>query len=283
MVLEIPYFVREQEAVRHEFIINWEESLESTDNYAKNILFCKMVHQWIPVENALPHFDYVEVVISQGHAVPEQAAIARLVGFPVPILANDILNCVKLTSAVIGINNNLLSPQYLLFSSIHQVVLVHSVFRSLIIACLLLVLGLLARSASREHSASVEVCVAVRLLLLVTSCKLVGSLVAHDHIGPVLLLLKVVRVVMRVLLDRSNWARYLIGLGRIYYLLLLILINLARYLLISLSLIASLCNFSVSAVSALVHLLHLVLILLQGCLVIIDYYLFFGTSVTVSS
>lgn len=148
MVLKIPDFVWKQKAVWHEFVINWEKSLEPTNYHAKNILFCKMVHKRIPIENALPHFDDVKVVISQSHSIPEQTAIARLVGLTVTILPNDILNCIKFTSTVIGINNNLLSPQNLLLPSVHQVILVDSIFLPLIIARLLLELVCLARRAA---------------------------------------------------------------------------------------------------------------------------------------
>lgn len=147
-----------------------------------------MVHKRIPIENALPHFDDVKVVISQSHSIPEQTAIARLVGLTVTILPNDILNCIKFTSTVIGINNNLLSPQNLLLPSVHQVILVDSIFLPLIIARLLLELVCLARRAAWEYRAGIEVIISVRFLL-VGSCELVGSLVANDHIGTVLLLL----------------------------------------------------------------------------------------------
>ena len=53
-----------------------------------------MVHERIPIENALPHFDDVKVVISQSHTIPEQTAIARLVGLTVTILPNNVLNCI---------------------------------------------------------------------------------------------------------------------------------------------------------------------------------------------
>ena len=183
---------------------------------------------------------------------------------------------------MIGINNNLLSPQNLLLPSIHQVILVDSIFLPLIIARLLLKLVCLARCATWEYRAGIEVIISVRFLL-VGSYELVGSLVANDHIGTVLLLLEGVWVVVRILLDRGNWAWYLIGLRRINHLLLLILVYLTGNFLIALSFIASLANFGIPAISALVHLFHLVLILLQGCLIIVDDYLFFGTSVTVGS
>lgn len=77
----------------------------------------------------------------------------------------------------------------------------------------------------------------------------------------------------------SDGSGYLVRL-RVHY-LLLVLANLALALRVSLPLIASLANLVVSAVAALIHLLHLILILLQRSLIIINYNLLLGTSVTV--
>ena len=77
----------------------------------------------------------------------------------------------------------------------------------------------------------------------------------------------------------SDGSGYLVRL-RVHY-LLLVLANLALALRVSLPLIASLANLVVSAVAALIHLFHLVLVLLEGSLIIVNYNLFFGTSVTV--
>ena len=30
-----------------------------------------MVHEWIPIENAFAHFDYIKIVISQLHSIPQ--------------------------------------------------------------------------------------------------------------------------------------------------------------------------------------------------------------------
>lgn len=50
---------------------------------------------------------------------------------------------------------------------------------------------------------------------------------------------------------------------------------------VCLSFVSSLGHLGVPAIPALVHLLHLVLVLLQGCLVVVDDNLLFRTSVTV--
>ena len=55
-----------------------------------------MVHEWIPVENALAHLYDVKVVVSERHSVPEHRAVSWLVGLPVPVLANDVLDGVQL-------------------------------------------------------------------------------------------------------------------------------------------------------------------------------------------
>lgn len=143
MVLKVSNLIGKQEAIRHEFVINWEEPLKSTNYDAEYILLGEVVHEGIPVEYALPHFDDIEIVVSQSHAVPEQTSITWLVCFSIPVLANDVLNGVKFTSAVIGVDHNLLPSKDLLLASVHQVVLMHAVFLSLVVCCLLSMLILL--------------------------------------------------------------------------------------------------------------------------------------------
>jgi hypothetical protein len=122
MVLKISDLIRKKKRVWHEFVIDWEESLKPTDDDAEYILFCKMIHQRISIENALTHLDDVKVVISQSHAIPQDRSISWLICLFVPILANDILNCVKLTSAMIGIDNYICFSYLCLLLSIHQMV-----------------------------------------------------------------------------------------------------------------------------------------------------------------
>lgn len=59
--------------------------------------------------------------------------------------------------------------------------------------------------------------------------------------------------------------------------------DLARAFGVAGSLVAALANFVVATVATLVHLLHLVLVLLQSCLIIVNYDLLFWASVTVGS
>ena len=61
-------------------------------------------------------------MVSERHAVPQNAAIPRLIRFPVPIFANDILNGVQLSPAMIGVDDYLLSLEFALFVSVHKVV-----------------------------------------------------------------------------------------------------------------------------------------------------------------
>ena len=61
-------------------------------------------------------------MVSERHAVPKNAAISRLIGVPVSIFANDILNRVQLSPAMIGVDDYLLSLEFALFISVHEVV-----------------------------------------------------------------------------------------------------------------------------------------------------------------
>ena len=123
MVFEVTYLVRKQEGIRHELVINREESLQPTDDYTEDVLLRKMIHQRITIEKTLSHFDNVKVVVSESHAIPQECSIAWLVCFSVAVLANDVLDSVELTSAVICVHHYLRSPNPNLLFSINQLVL----------------------------------------------------------------------------------------------------------------------------------------------------------------
>jgi hypothetical protein len=206
-------------------------------------------------------------VVTERHTIPEEAAIARLIRFTVAVLADDILHGVQLATTVIRIYYYLLSSENLLLSSIHKMILMHAVLLPLTVVLLLLP----ARTA-REHRARVKVIVVcLRLVLLVGAGEL--ARLAWD------LLLLDMMVIVVVLIVMSYWSGYFVGLW--VHNLLLVLADLAGPFRIRLPLVASLADFVVSAVAALIHLLHLVLVLLESSLIIINYNLLFGTSVTV--
>lgn len=163
MMLEIPYLVREEETVRHELVVNREEALEATDYYAEDVLFCKVIHEWVPVKYTFPHFNYVEIVVTERHAVPEEAAVARLVRLAVSVFADDVLDRVELAAAMIRVDHDLLAADdLLLLSPIHQMILMDSVLLSLIVVLLLMLL--LSAGTAREHRTRVKVIVALGLL-----------------------------------------------------------------------------------------------------------------------
>jgi len=91
-----------------------------------------VVHQRISIENALAHLDDVEVVISQGHAVPQDGAVSRLICLFVSVFANDILNRVKFTSTMICIDNYISFSNFGLLLSIHQMIWMNVVNWSLV-------------------------------------------------------------------------------------------------------------------------------------------------------
>lgn len=64
MVLKITNLIWKQETIGHELVIYWKETLKPTYNNTEYILFRKMVHEWVPVKYAFPHFYYVEVVVT---------------------------------------------------------------------------------------------------------------------------------------------------------------------------------------------------------------------------
>lgn len=61
-------------------------------------------------------------MVSKGHSVPKDSAVARLIGFSVSILTNYILDSVKLTAAMVSIDHDLGPPYDGLFASMHEVV-----------------------------------------------------------------------------------------------------------------------------------------------------------------
>lgn len=78
-----------------------------------------MVHQGVSVKNAFAHLDDVEVMVSQRHTVPKQASVPWLCGLSVSVLADDVLHCVELQPAMVGVDDDLLSSDLTLFLSVH--------------------------------------------------------------------------------------------------------------------------------------------------------------------
>ena len=64
-------------------------------------------------------------MVSKGHSVPKDWAVAWLISFTIAILTYYILDSIELTPAVVSINNNLWSPNHCLFPSMHQVIWMH--------------------------------------------------------------------------------------------------------------------------------------------------------------
>ena len=83
-----------------------------------------MVHEGIPIKYALSHLDDVEVVITQGHSIPQHRAISRLVGLSIAVLADYVLYSIELRSAVVGVHHDLLAAKLALLLTVNQVVLV---------------------------------------------------------------------------------------------------------------------------------------------------------------
>ena len=95
-----------------------------------------MVHQRVTVENTLAHLDNVQIMITQRHAVPKDRAVAGLVSLAVAILSDDVLHRVELATAMVRVDNDLVSPQDGLLIAIHQVVRMDAVLL-LALMCLL--------------------------------------------------------------------------------------------------------------------------------------------------
>lgn len=64
MVLKITNLIRKEETIWHEFVVNREEPLQTTYNHTKDVLLSEVVHQWVPIEDALPHFYDIEVMVT---------------------------------------------------------------------------------------------------------------------------------------------------------------------------------------------------------------------------
>lgn len=146
MVFEVSHFVRQQEGVRHELVVDWKESLQARDDHAEDVLLCEVVHQRVSVENALAHLDDVEVVVAKSHPVPKQSSIARLSGFSISVLTNDVLESIQFSSAVVRVDDNLSPSELRLFLSVHDVIVVHSSFLPLLILLLRSRMSLLVRA-----------------------------------------------------------------------------------------------------------------------------------------
>ena len=71
-----------------------------------------MVHQGVAIENALVVApDDIEVLISQGQAIPHDVAFTKPGTFPVPALADHILDGVELVFTAKGVYHKLLSSK----------------------------------------------------------------------------------------------------------------------------------------------------------------------------
>ena len=71
MLLKIPNLIRQQKAIGHKFILNRKKPLQPRNNNTKNILLGKMIHERIPIKNAFPHLNNIQIMIPQGHPIPE--------------------------------------------------------------------------------------------------------------------------------------------------------------------------------------------------------------------
>ena len=83
-----------------------------------------MVHQGVSIENALPHLDDVEIMVSQGHTVPQDGPVTWLSGLTVAILSNNILYSVDLRATVVCVYNNHCPSDLVLLFSVHHVVFI---------------------------------------------------------------------------------------------------------------------------------------------------------------
>ena len=62
-MLEVTHLIRQQETVRHELVIDWEEPLKPAYDHTKDILLGEVIHQWVSIEDTLAHLDNVEIVV----------------------------------------------------------------------------------------------------------------------------------------------------------------------------------------------------------------------------
>lgn len=124
MMLKVSDLVWKQKWVRHEFEVYGEEPLQSAYDDAENILLRKVVHKRVSVKRAFSHFYDVKVVVSQRHSIPKNRSISRLVCLSVSVLANDILDGVKLSPTMISIDYNLSSSHLILFVTVHHAIMI---------------------------------------------------------------------------------------------------------------------------------------------------------------
>ena len=68
-------------------------------------------------------------MVSQGHSIPQYGAVTWLICLAVAILANNILHCVKLTTAMVRVDHNLRAAQHGLLATVHQMIRVNTVLR----------------------------------------------------------------------------------------------------------------------------------------------------------
>jgi len=48
---ELLQLVRQQEAMRHEVVLALEETLQSRDDYTKDVFLCEVIHEWVAVDH----------------------------------------------------------------------------------------------------------------------------------------------------------------------------------------------------------------------------------------
>lgn len=94
MVLKITNFVRKEERIRHELVVDREKPLEAANNNTEYVFLRKVVHQGVSIENALAHLYYVQIMVAEGHTVPHHRAVARLSRLSVSVFANNVLESV---------------------------------------------------------------------------------------------------------------------------------------------------------------------------------------------
>lgn len=166
---------------------------------------------------------------------------------------------------------NLLTTQNLLLAPIHQMILMHAILLPLVTIIVLLRMLLLSSCASRENRTCVKIVVTLRFLWV---CSSKFSLCSTN-----LRLLLYMMIVTILSMRNRSWNFIILWVHN----LLLILAYLAGTLRISLTFVNSFPNFVISAITTLIYLLHLILILLECSLIIIDNNLLLGTSISIGS
>lgn len=99
--------IRQQKGVWHELVLLREESLESADYNAENIFLCKMIHEWVSINNGLSHSYQINVMISQSHTIPVYVAFTAHCTLPKTILVNYVLYSIYFSSTMTSIYHNL--------------------------------------------------------------------------------------------------------------------------------------------------------------------------------